>query len=276
MEERLSYERRDRGEGSPLASQTGSPNSGRLVEQEEQIDRQAKQWRTEVRALSLKHLHSSSVNQFIDSEGFGVGRMVYRPRPSYVEIWYESDAIPLPPPQDRPHEYVDPLTLNKPEQARTEAVHVPEAPDALQLLALHDDGLLDFANVAGFGYIQDREHVTGFESHRFTAMPKWSRWKIQRLELVSLLKHEKPVAYVSDYLPRMDKLRDAPVRPLDEFEAKSLKQLEGGKDLEVEYTSDRIRMLGSIRALKQCVKCHHAERGELLGAFTYKLKRDNR
>ncbi len=281
MDERLSYERRAHREDSSAAIQTSSTNSQRLVEQEQQIGYQEQQWRTQVRVLSLQHLHSSNVSQFIDAEGFGVGRMVLRPRPSYVEIRDQADPIPLPPSEARSYEYVDPLKLGKAEQPRTEAAHIPGAPDALQLLGLHDEGLLDFANVPGFGYVRDRGYVVGFESHRFGATPgrydpdgKWARWKIQRLELVSLLKHEEPVAYVSDYLPRMDKLKDAPVRPLDEFETNALKKLEIGKDLEVDYASDRIRMLGSIRALKQCVKCHHAERGELLGAFTYKLKRE--
>jgi len=153
----------------------------------------------------------------------------------------------------------------------------PGSPRPDLLLGLHDEGLVDFLNPKGFGYIQDREHVAGFRAHGFSKMPESKesqRWSIQRLELVSLLKHEQPVAYISDYLPRMDKLRNAPTRPLDEFETKALDQLERGKDLEVEYTPDRIRMLGSVRALAQCVKCHHAERGELLGAFTYKLKRE--
>ena len=48
----------------------------------------------------------------------------------------------------------------------------------------------------------------------------------------------------------------------------------GLKKIEQEETEVTETVVGSIRALKQCVKCHHAERGELLGAFTYKLKRE--
>jgi hypothetical protein len=33
------------------------------------------------------------------------------------------------------------------------------------------------------------------------------------------------------------------------------------------------RMLGSLRAAKQCLECHSAERGKLLGAFSYVLRR---
>jgi len=30
-------------------------------------------------------------------------------------------------------------------------------------------------------------------------------------------------------------------------------------------------MLGSLRAAKQCLECHTAKRGDLLGAFSYVL-----
>ena len=33
-----------------------------------------------------------------------------------------------------------------------------------------------------------------------------------------------------------------------------------------------LRMLGAIRAANQCVACHAAERGQLLGAFSYTLQ----
>ena len=36
-------------------------------------------------------------------------------------------------------------------------------------------------------------------------------------------------------------------------------------------TPDGLRILGAIRAAKQCVDCHGGERGALLGAFSYTL-----
>src|SRR5207244_854013 len=99
-------------------------------------------------------------------------------------------------------------------------------------------------------------------------------WRVYRLELVSLLKFDEPGVYISEYLPRMDELKDAKTRPLDAFEKKSLEELQQGEDLRVSVAGDQMRMLGSVRALKQCLKCHHAERGELLGAFSYVLRRN--
>jgi hypothetical protein len=33
-------------------------------------------------------------------------------------------------------------------------------------------------------------------------------------------------------------------------------------------------MLGSLRATKHCLQCHSGSRGSLLGAFSYRLRRD--
>ena len=85
----------------------------------------------------------------------------------------------------------------------------------------------------------------------------------------------EPVAYRSEHLPRMDELRDAPTRPLNTFEQQALAELRRGQDIEIGTTPDRIRLLGSIRAVKHCLSCHDVERGELLGAFSYTLFRES-
>jgi hypothetical protein len=143
---------------------------------------------------------------------------------------------------------------------------------------MHAAGEADFLDRDRMGYVQDRDHVAGFESHRFTAMPQLSikktqsaSWRITRLELVSLLKHDPPVAYVSKNLPQMDELQSVPTRPLDSFELRSIEQLRSEEDLLIDEAETRIRMVGSLRAGKDCLQCHSVERGELLGAFTYEL-----
>jgi hypothetical protein len=92
-------------------------------------------------------------------------------------------------------------------------------------------------------------------------------------ERLDVLKHEEPVAYLSKHLPRMDESRDAPTRPLNPFEKSALVKLQKGDDLQTETTTSQIHMLGSIRALNQCVTCHRVHRGDLLGAFSYTLCR---
>ena len=143
---------------------------------------------------------------------------------------------------------------------------------------MHDGGLEDFFDTERMGYVKDQHHVVGFEPHRFLAVPKLperepatSHWQVVRLELVSLLKHETPVAYVSNHLPQMDKLKDAATRPLNGFEQGAIDRLRTDEDLVIDESPNQIRMVGSLRAGKNCLECHSVRRGELLGAFSYEL-----
>jgi hypothetical protein len=82
---------------------------------------------------------------------------------------------------------------------------------------------------------------------------------------------------VLDHLPRMDRLSsdDAPTRPLDAFETDALAKLWKDEDVVVKNDGDDYRMLGSLRAAKQCLDCHSVQRGELLGAFSYSLRHES-
>ena len=141
-----------------------------------------------------------------------------------------------------------------------------------ELLSMFSSGNHDFLDRRRIGLVQDRDHVVGFVPHRFTRKPESKTdFQLVRLELVSLLKHKPPVAYVSEHLPQMDELRDAPTRPLDEFERRAIDQLRSDEDLVIDDAPNRIRMVGSLRAGKDCLECHSVRRGELLGAFSYEL-----
>ena len=48
-------------------------------------------------------------------------------------------------------------------------------------------------------------------------------------------------------------------------------RLRSDEDIVIGAATQRIRMLGSLRAAKQCLDCHTVQRGELLGALTYEL-----
>jgi hypothetical protein len=61
---------------------------------------------------------------------------------------------------------------------------------------------------------------------------------------------------------------------MDSFEKRSLNRMRAGEDVIIEPGGHRIRMLGSLRATKQCLECHSVDRGELLGAFSYELVLD--
>jgi hypothetical protein len=216
------------------------------------------------RSHDLGWLHDETVNSFVNSPGFGIHRGVLMMR-ERIRGWLkegvrDDKSVPQPEPSPTFIAWPDetpwkPLTFDD-DHART-----------------HTNSLLDFAYPEGFGYFKDRRHVAGFQAHRFSCVPDAPpSLSVRRVDLVGLVKHAEPVAYVSSHLPRMDQLREAPTRPLDAFESAALEKLLQGEDLVVGTAARRTRMLGAVRAVKQCVECHGVERGHLLGAFSYTLQ----
>ena len=97
------------------------------------------------------------------------------------------------------------------------------------------------------------------------------RHKLERLELVGLVRNPEPAVYVSEFLPRMTELDSVVTRPADGFEAAGLVRLAAGEDLVANAVGPRVRLLGAIRNMAACVECHGGQRGDLLGAFSYRL-----
>jgi hypothetical protein len=217
-----------------------------------------------IRTMLLDRLHQSTVTRFVESPGFGLARSI-RPSPEWLtqeeQAWRE-------PPVDNPGKQVP--VEGSPGDLEKESFTGDRTP----LDKLHVDSVVKFVFPDGFGLVKDRRNVAGFLSHRFTEAPSSRTLRVEAIDLVSLLLHDQPVAYVSKHLPQMKELRskNAPTRPLDTFESVGLVQLEGGEDLYVYSKGNTIRMLGSLRAGKQCVTCHGCERGDLLGAFSYTLE----
>ena len=212
------------------------------------------------RAEMLRLLHEERVKLFVSSPGFGRVRMV-RPYERGLSL--------------EPRARVPQLSLSTyaPESAGEKAPE-PKVWEGEHLNRLHKMAIVDFAYPEGFGFIKDRRHVAGFQPHQFGRTPEPAeQWEVWRLELVGLLLHEKPVAYVTEHLPRMDELGEAATRSLDPFEASALEKLRQGEDLLYTEASAGMRMLGAIRSVKQCMGCHGGERGDLLGAFSYTLRR---
>jgi hypothetical protein len=211
-------------------------------------------WRTH----ELKELHEGTVRRFEASPGFGRGRtFAFSPAETYLPA--EPRDAPLQP------DYFSPsLKESHPEL---------QLPHKNSLNHFHTMGILDFVNPRGFGFVKDRQHVAGFQSHGFSRVPEpVGDWKVASVELVGLLRHEKPVVYLSNKLPRMDELSDKSIRQLDAFETTALTELQRGADLHLGEGKDTGRFLGAIRSTKQCIECHGGERGALLGAFTYRLR----
>jgi hypothetical protein len=215
----------------------------------------------------FKHLHDHQYELFVRAAGFGVGRMAVmlpRPieRPQLKDIPFDQRAGKASPENNWPS-YSRPLPSN-------------------DLDYLHASGSFDFLNPRYWGaLVQLPMGFVGFAEHGFHSPPTWhlkdpSSWSIQRLELVSLLRFDEPRVYALDHLPRMDQLSgdNVPTRPLNMFESKALTSLYGGEDVVVENEGREYQMLGSLRAAKQCLGCHSVQRGDLLGAFSYSLRKN--
>jgi len=211
---------------------------------------------------NLEKLHTNSVDWFVQSPRFGVGRMLGGER-----------GLPSLNKGDLP--IIDmPLSELVSVQNSQELNERKPIADGTSFHDLHEGSMIDFINPKGWGYFRDLRQVYAFKSHGLSKFPETQQptWKVRRIELVSLLKGNEPGVYLSDHLPNMSELADAKTRPLDAFERESLTQLRDGEDLLQQAAGTQMRLFGSIRAGAKCLKCHEVPRGELLGAFSYELK----
>ncbi len=221
----------------------------RLARLETQLDMHQWTWRKVV----LERLHQRTVHTFISSPGFGVTRMSYISRSSL-----EGPAEPTP---------KQPGARGSALESLGEWSVVDQRGD---LDHMHDGALVDFLSAEWLGLVRDRTRVAGFQGHQLRSTP--APWKVQTLDLIGLVLHEEPTAYVSDHLPRMEELRTAPTRPIDAFEKEGLAALRRGDDFYIGRTEDDLRMIGAVRSTKQCLTCHGGQRGDLLGTFSYRLR----
>jgi len=212
------------------------------------------------RERQLEMLHQSMIGLFVNSPGFGAARMI-RPSASGLALGHLRESAP---PQPGPR-VASPWSPGEWER-------LPPGQDP-SLARMFEEDVIQFANPLGFGFVKDRRHVAGFQAHGFSRVPEpKGSWTVQTLDLVGLLLHDEPVAYVSDHLPRMDQARGTPTRPLDNFEASGLAAVRAGDDPFISRSGAVVRMLGGVRSVRQCVACHGGERGDLLGAFSYTIR----
>lgn len=218
----------------------------------------------------LRELHDDTYYYFVTSAGFGSGRMpgVLESAEGNLRHRHRAGAIPQPVIEDLPRDH----STDAPE---------PDSNDALSSFvsteAFYRRSVIHFLDFSRFGYVESANYTIDFEAHRFTREFDTKQplgdppYRLARLELVSLLKHQQPVVYVSENLPNMDELRDVPTRPVTAFEGAALARLRRVEDLVTEDAGNQLKMLGAIRASETCLKCHRVRRGELLGAFRYEL-----
>lgn len=204
------------------------------------------------RTVMMPEIHRQVVNEFVRRPGMGVGRM----EPQFVPYeWLElvpeslgdglaplAESQPQPPRYD---EFKETLTFSD-DSKRTVRERVWRVGD-VQLMSV-DAKSSPAVYLNGAGPDHDADVKPGSAVFLRGVGPDHDRMK-------------KAVATG----------RNTPTRKLDEFETRALARLRDGNDVALHSTADDMRMLGAIRARKECLECHKAEVGSLLGAFTYTL-----
>jgi hypothetical protein len=214
----------------------------------------------------LKALHEKTRRFFVESPGEGSGRgFPFLEEAIMLDDWGvpdEKKRVQPGPHADFPASAGEVLTSVQPDS---------------ELHSFHQLGVQSFLYYGNsFGYVKDRQHVSGFKPHGFrflyADLREGKKWRVDHVLLVGILTQEHPVVYLTDKLPSMEQIRQDKVRPLDFFEEAGMPSLREGEDLYIVRKGDTVRMLGALRATKTCQKCHDAEVGDLLGAFSYTLR----
>jgi len=216
------------------------------------------------RRQRLEELHAETIEKFVKAPGFGYARRIIIRNdefetPEKSRIYLARDAgklatreIPLP---DR----------SLWDKRKDELAKLKE--------------LLRQAQQANNGAASSPEKVAETEDESqpvevVTTEPQWDEWEVSDWELVSLMKHDPPVAYASSDLQKMHRLRAFATRPLDKLEKGALAKLHKGEPLIIDNGINAIRVMGSVLARAKCIKCHRDKKvGDLLGAFSYELHR---
>jgi hypothetical protein len=221
--------------------------------------------------LAVHELHRNAFLSFTMSSSFGVSRMP-------TTYWYLSLFDRQ---QPSPREQSYPLDMSTLSVGQVENLRDPSFRSFEHWLLR---GILHFVPRHSLGYELEKQQFAGFQSHGqrdYTQRPgkdepypyEHERLSVNRLDLVSLLLHEKPIVYVSDKLPNMAEVKGLPTRPLNSFELVGLAKLQAGETIFVKEYQGRTLVLGALRNAKQCQACHEGPRGKLLGAFSYDLER---
>lgn len=153
----------------------------------------------------------------------------------------------------------------------------------------------EFGETAGNGY----SRVQRIQSHAvkdrsvFAAHDESGAWKITAFNLVGLTYSATPVVHLTP-IPanqkeaRLQKLVPIQKRDANTFEAAAMEKLQKGENVVARMNANHdIEMIGAIRATENCMSCHatvprkdgdttvnlNVKKGDLLGAFSYVLKR---
>jgi len=99
---------------------------------------------------------------------------------------------------------------------------------------------------------------------------------VKTVELIGLVQHPEPTAYVISIPPQKAFFTNAmarfvKTRALTTFETDALVELRSGRNDVLGTHDGSAAILGAVRAQEKCLKCHDGKAGNLLGAFSYSM-----
>lgn len=252
----------------------------------QEVERNFRSYTVKTRRNSLEKLHGNEVESFINRAGFGYGRRPPKDdSPNALELQHFTQHR-LKTIEPNSNHYGSAIVELQPGRGIDKTNGLPTT---RTMAEFHKLNQIRFAAAETVGFVKDIKNVAGFRPHKLGLSTNWDgsifhkapkpvkdEWKINRVELVSLLLSEEPLVYVADNgeLPTMENVADRETRELSEFEARGLKSLADGRDTFISASINRIEMMGAIRAADNCLQCHTGERGKILGAFSYEILRD--
>ena len=104
-----------------------------------------------------------------------------------------------------------------------------------------------------------------------------TEWKIARLKLFSLMKETASGSVSIHRKLTACEIYESSPESLNAFEQRAVAQLESNPADKVVTTSSEgeIEVVGPLRAVGRCTKCHQVADGTLLGVFSYRLTRSD-
>ena len=102
-----------------------------------------------------------------------------------------------------------------------------------------------------------------------------TEWKIARLQLISMMKHTPSGTVNNHPIITACEKHDASSETLNAFEHRAVAELESNPAEKVVMNSSdgENQVVGPLRAVGHCTKCHQVADGTLLGVFSYRLIR---
>jgi len=218
---------------------------------------------SEQEKASLAYLHRQVVEIFIDRPGFGKGRMFF--------VRVPEDIVKAP--KSLTEQAAD--TAERPAEQRRPETEKAKKPSHFSVSLLPKSGFVG----------------------QFPAANKKEEWSLRGVLLIGVAKHPEPVVYLAGQVPgeTADQQegpqavkkegpkppakgeakatpKEVPTRKPDAFEAEAIKAILGGGGPQAEWRDREMRAVAGIYAGQQCLNCHE-QKGQLLGAFAYRLVR---